>query len=150
VDTPAREDEWVEITEFLTARLGEDEAAARAAFNAPERGNRRPIVPDGRWNVGDEEPGMRRLPEDERDLSWPEYVTGIGIIIYPEGGHTAEHAAHIARHDPARVLREVEAKRAIVAAVAESPGEATGLGVAMLHLAAVYADHPDYRQEWRP
>jgi hypothetical protein len=25
-----------------------------------------------------------------------------------------------------------------------------GLGAAVRHLAAVYSDHPDYRQEWAP
>jgi hypothetical protein len=61
-----------------------------------------------------------------------------------------------------RVLREVEAKRAIVAAYVDSETclnrgytELTrGSQLARLsvcrHLAAVYSDHPDYRDEWRP
>ena len=59
---------------------------------------------------------------------------------------------------PARVLAECEAKRAIVeqAESAEaaiegewniSHGENPGWLI-LAHLAAVYADHPDYRQEW--
>ncbi|MEV7584406.1 DUF6221 family protein [Streptomyces erythrochromogenes] len=69
-------------------------------------------------------------------------------------------ATHIARHDPARALAEVEAKRRIIADyeryVAERrramggwdsyPGESPILAA----LAAVYADHPDYRDDWRP
>lgn len=53
---------------------------------------------------------------------------------------------------PARVLAECEAKRLIVADCAEYEGpETDGLSVrTLLALAAVYAEHPDYRQEWRP
>lgn len=59
---------------------------------------------------------------------------------------------------PARVLAECEAKRQIVAAHADDhkfcgdevilePGAPCDT---LLTLAAVYADHPDYRDEWRP
>ena len=51
----------------------------------------------------------------------------------------------LARHDPARVLAECEAKRQIVQN-AQDPGD--DLFVAILALP--YADHPDYREEWRP
>ena len=57
-------------------------------------------------------------------------------------------------------LREVEAKRAIVALgnAAEAAGfggeffvgESHGYENAVRALAAVYADHPDYREEWKP
>lgn len=75
---------------------------------------------------------------------------------------------HILSHDPASVLAECEAKRKVV----ESADEATGLDmqvdaefrvgrrdvnaepylgdVILRHLAMPYADHPDYRPEWRP
>jgi hypothetical protein len=69
-----------------------------------------------------------------------------------------ELCAHIARHDPARVLREVAAKRAILARYEERPAnlgdslqqgqECMGLLYAMEALAAVYSDHPDYDPEW--
>ena len=74
-----------------------------------------------------------------------------------------------ARHDEtphsgpgstARVLREVEAKRRIVDVAAECAdgmwhtgytcGAENGYADILDHLAAVYADHPDYREEWRP
>jgi len=68
--------------------------------------------------------------------------------------------AFILRHDPARVLREVEAKRAILARyVAPWPHnlgeslqlsqERMGLLYAVEHLAAVYSDHPDYDPAWK-
>jgi hypothetical protein len=71
---------------------------------------------------------------------------------------------HIARHDPARALREVAAKRAIVEAYRQSRDilmdnretwdlvrAAVGAQrVTVTRLAAVWSDHPDYRAEWRP
>src|SRR5688500_18090508 len=45
---------------------------------------------------------------------WAERVEGDDLTIYDEGGHSEAHAAHIARWDPARVLAEVAAKRAII------------------------------------
>jgi hypothetical protein len=74
----------------------------------------------------------------------------------------AEHwACYPPPQEPTRLLAECEAKREIVRAYqlrAEQGsgrgGEvigyhATGVAVAIRHLAAVYADHPDYRGEWR-
>ena len=63
---------------------------------------------------------------------------------------------HIARHDPARILREVAAKRALMAShdIGHDPCEAHGAMYesvpcdVILHLAAVYSSHPDYQQEW--
>jgi len=76
-----------------------------------------------------------------------------------------ELADHIARHGPARVLAECEAKRRIVEEHAPwlDVGKSTCprcRGAAnravpapcptLRALASVYANHPDYRQEWRP
>ncbi|MFE7752146.1 DUF6221 family protein [Streptomyces sp. NPDC057428] len=68
---------------------------------------------------------------------------------------------HIARHDPARVLAEVDAKRellsryeAMVADVLVVTGREAILSeyrrVILPSLALPYADHPGYRAEWRP
>jgi hypothetical protein len=59
---------------------------------------------------------------------------------------------HTARHSPARVLREVAAKRAILRLYDNPKASAhvSGLVLAMVHIAAVWSDHPDYRAEWRP
>ena len=56
----------------------------------------------------------------------------------------------MARFDPARVLREVEAKRRIVG-WADSPAlpDAEYFYV-LTALALPYADHGDHREEWRP
>ena len=81
------------------------------------------------------------------------------------------HTVHIARHDPARVLREVEAKRAILDR--HMPHQPAFGGLAcdwcsedvddrpqiakerwpcpdVRSIATVWSDHPDYRPEWKP
>lgn len=64
----------------------------------------------------------------------------------------SESAEHIARHDPARVLREIEAKRRILGRV---NSHATIMGWDEIHgdllrsLALPYADRPGFREEWR-
>lgn len=66
-----------------------------------------------------------------------------------------------ARHDPARVLRDVEADRRLLAewlkAEADpaiddqwNAGLAAGLRLAVQIRTARYGDHPDYREEWKP
>ena len=71
---------------------------------------------------------------------------------------------HALRHDPARVLADIEAKRQMVDAYVEAGrqlvdaapesefayGRSVGLGIAVCLLALPYASHPDYRPEWRP
>jgi hypothetical protein len=75
-------------------------------------------------------------------------------------------AHHVAEHDPSRVLREVEAKRRIIALCEPPivditgpgdterqyvPGEGEPWGAEVLRLLALpYADRPGYRPEWRP
>lgn len=96
--------ETLTLTEFLLARIAEDEVTARTA-----------LVVDGRqvWQVQD----------------WIELDN--------------EVLAHTDRHDPHRVLAECEAKRRIVNIVPDLQGV---LGA----LALPYANHPDFREEWRP
>jgi hypothetical protein len=71
---------------------------------------------------------------------------------------------HIVRHDPARVLAEVDAKRQVVERFEQAQryastawgqsnaasAEAQALRAVALLLASVHADHPDYRDEWKP
>jgi hypothetical protein len=60
-------------------------------------------------------------------------------------------AAHIAPHDPARVLAECEATGELVDYLRRASRH-TPIGQALLEwgriVAGVYADHPDYQQEW--
>lgn len=83
--------------------------------------------------------------------------------------HTTELPAalanHIARHDPARVLAEVEAKREMLREAdsfcaeyyADMDDDSSAYQRAACWretnarlLALPYANHPDYRDEWRP
>jgi hypothetical protein len=149
------------ISDFLLARIAEDEAEARAA------------QPGGWYAQGG---GQVMLPAPWSRRPWTEnaVVVSPATTIGPQGQSDADH---IARWDPARVLAECEAKRRLVELHAiqverdrQSPFDpATGaersewavdlycdvcgwVSVACdtLHaLASVYADHPDYQQEWR-
>jgi len=154
------------ITEFLEARIAEDEAVARDASQ-------------GRWEViprGDQ-PTVQEAGID----AW------LAITSSDPGRPKDANAKHIARHDPARVLAECKAKRVIIEqhkdwpVLVERKPEFTEAGndlhsmtyrvtqemvwlteqeyvkkfgveaptTNMIRaLAAVYADHPDYQQEW--
>jgi Family of unknown function (DUF6221) len=89
----------------------------------------------------------------------------------PLGNPDAAQREHIARADPGRVLREVEAKRKRLALMADAQadmdrlladkhagraeqamavGRARGATVAVKYDAEVYSDHPGYRAEWKP
>jgi hypothetical protein len=137
-----------DLTTFLRARLDEDEQTARAA--AEELG--------ADWYYDDGFVLARR----EGD----QVVTGSQDFLERERGE------HIARHDPARVLADVEAKRQIIeqhkpATVSYLPSRERGCVTCstaqtwdaqaneancqtLCLLALPYADHPDYRDEWRP
>lgn len=106
-----------DLPAFLLARIGEDEAGVRAATPGPWR-----------WE-GDAFDGDP--PYCPHGSEWtdhgPDLFGGVvGPSGYPEsvissGGYDASYlnitrpnAEHIARHDPARVLADCAAKRAIV------------------------------------
>ncbi|MFE6829236.1 DUF6221 family protein [Streptomyces sp. NPDC057717] len=73
---------------------------------------------------------------------------------------TTGDADHIACHDPARVLREIEAKRRIIEGHKRYAAERRRMmggwdpqsndSPILAALASVYADRPGYREEWRP
>jgi uncharacterized protein DUF6221 len=87
------------------------------------------------------------------------------LVIDGEEIHPKD-ARHIARHDPARALREIEAKRArierykrAIAVGGVSPssftrGQDNGYAEACLDSirddVAVWSDHPDYQEGWKP
>jgi hypothetical protein len=131
-----------DLIAFVSARLDEDEAAAGYATQPP-------------WTNSAPGPFVG--------------AEGRGIIAQTREGGDAEH---IARHDPARVLREVAAKRAILAAhphvKVEYPSGSANFGCEPCEhdseygmygdgwcktaraLASVWSDHAGYRQEWKP
>jgi len=135
-----------DLIAFLKARL--DELAATASYAGPAR------------------------------IAWLTYRDDQGAMLYTTVAAGGDHAPWVADghelpgpasarivYDPARVLREVEAKRAIIErykrapAVSGSPvsftrGQDEGYRQACMDairdLATIYGDHPDYRQEWAP
>jgi hypothetical protein len=127
-----------DLAAFISARLDEDEAAAGA-------GARRVGMP---WRA-------------EPQLGTPGglVIDDLGLVGSTGGRYAAEH---IARHDPARVLREVAAKRKILDH--HKPVRHEGrtmchscLGAeiswpcqTLQHLAVIWADHPDYDPDWAP
>lgn len=135
------------LVAFLRARLDEDRAVAEAC-----------AAEDGAvWSAGD------------RHLS--ESVTaerGGYVACAPyEGVMPWETRRHIADHDPARALAEVEAKRRIVDFLADDAGfdlpatttqamsreewdRVFSARLTLKLLALPHTDHPDYRQEWKP
>jgi hypothetical protein len=129
-----------DLVAFVRARLDEDELWARAA-SAPRYETDGPAPPNGAhwvWGLGDNwehykpEPLEKYLGEDS-DLGraslvtveeWPwqsEYSNGRTlahrVLCLDEEVRTAD-AAHIVRHDPARVLRNVQGARVILDVVA--------------------------------
>jgi hypothetical protein len=85
-----------DLVAWLRAAMDEDEQVAQGAA---ERDSGEWFEGDG-WNVYRAEDTTPHDDEDSHDL-----------VVY---GNVEVQSAHIARHDPARVLREVAAKRGIV------------------------------------
>lgn len=125
------------LTEFVAARLDEDEAAASHTSPAP-------------WQATP----LATYVSDANDVR-------VAALAFTEDGR------HIARHDPARALREVAAKRAILAEHRQWVfGGTTGCSTChagheigdpppgpcptLRALAAVYSDHRDYDPAWAP
>ena len=113
----------VTLTEFLLARIAEDEAAARE------------VPGDGEfctWNRSwDGSPTRDLVVDGER-------ITPLPMTM----------DEHICRWDPARVLAECEAKRWLVFLSEHGCGD--DYERVQQALALPYAAHPDYDEEWRP
>lgn len=144
------------ITEFLEARITEDVAVARAAEPGP-------------WYVDDEEQTVRaREYAGEIMFDRSAECRSEWLENFKPG------AEYIARNDPSRVLAECAAKRVVIEAhppyyadpnydrsdvlcgtcglepeeECYPPGAVEYPCPTLKALAAVYKDHPDYRQEW--
>jgi Family of unknown function (DUF6221) len=123
-----------DLIAFVRARLDEDEAAARAVEDNSEPW-------PGQWEAD----GNYALRTHN---GWVLATAGT-----PGGEFRPGVLAHIARHDPARALRDVAADRLILAVYVlqnEDPGYLKGLKYAIACRAERFSDHPDYRPEWRP
>lgn len=136
-----------DIVGFIAARLDEDEKLARATAG------------DLTYRVED---GLRWIYDAGRSAA-AIIMDGRGEeVLHQEGlGYPLEtQAEHIARHDPARVLRDVAAKLRIVGrhgayegrCVVCCTGDDEGWHVwpcgTIRDLASVWADHPDFDPAW--
>lgn len=134
------------LAEFLLARIADDEATARNALPAALAGD---PEPEPIWQHRGDGYIFIETPDDPLDY----------VVVYDEGSPSDEEAGHIVRWQPRRVLAECETKRHIVAECARwsemdpycSPIDMSSLiaDEFLLLLAQPYADHPDYREEWR-
>lgn len=125
-----------DLVEFLTAQYDEDEKTARAAGGGRASGRRWDAVQAAdcraRGAIGD----------------------GHGDIVVYECYAGADHANHIARHDPARVLADIAAKRRRLER--HTPGDGAFCGACEQEWpcedvridASVYADRPGYKPQW--
>lgn len=146
------------LTEFLLARIAEDEAVARAATPGPWQWE--PEDQSGNW--GDSGGSLETVARGPRysDGSQGAEATVIGAWGHDAWGLdvSAEDAAHIARWDPARVLAECEAKRQIlnsIRALASSDwplSQPVAMAIDSMAgaLALPYRDHPGYDERWKP
>jgi len=139
-----------DLVAFLRARLDEDEASVQA-LTVPHQWHTGP-GDDPEWT--DEELVCMWPPEFHTPYEQDKHWRGLTVS-------GPELAAYIARHDPARVLAEVEAKRKIVNAL-EQWSDPTNPAIkyagaelrrdSLFHvcvaLASVYAGHDDYWPEW--
>lgn len=127
------------LTDFLLARIAEDEEVAREAI-------------PGTYSPNADEDGSWRMIEVDHEGIWPEPASKpVPSWGYESGELWAEH---VTRHDPARVLAECEAKRPLIHrwqnATPDGDDWAQEAWAAMCAWAVAYADHPDYNPDWRP
>lgn len=118
------------IVEFLKQRIAEDEALAEAAI--------------------DDHPHWLAMGHDLY-----QYEGGVSSGYLAVDRRAPQGVEHIANWDPARVLAECQAKRAVIATherqtFDDDPDAWIVLSEILLrHLAAVYADHPAYDPAWQ-
>lgn len=188
-----------DIVEFIRERLAEDEQwalAASAPYPYAVEGTTTPLTGvHWTWVVGEDWTPVTVDPVTDEfvggSASHPVNLASVEQWPVPpwtlEDGTEIPHSdmpatvanemvevlagpgGHIARHDPARVLREVEAKRRVLARHHEeshvSGPICRGCGFTgdldeprnFIHeceelqdLAAAWSDHPSYRSEWSP
>lgn len=156
-----------DLVQWLGEQLDEDERIARAASWCDEAASwRTEPSPFGARHAG-----QRWYVEDAMD-------DGVISHVDPAASDDEGVARHIARHDPARVLREIDAKRRLVEDLLSDPhvevddpfyscavvaradvkrfggvcdcGRDDRLLQRLRLLALPYADRPGFREEWRP
>ena len=92
----------IDLLTWLNGVLDQVEATAKAAI--PDGGR-------GEWPWDCPHEGMQHKPPSH-DLCAG--IDGDEIRVFDDGGHSVAQAKHIVTHDPAAVLADIAAKRAIV------------------------------------
>ena len=122
-----------DLARWLTAQLDEDERIARAVED-------RSAPWGGQW-MADGDSAVRT-------------VNGHVLFYRHDSGPLKPGLAdYVAEWDPARVLREVDAKRRILAEAAEYEPGIPGfpeMWTVLRLLALPYVDRPGYLEAWRP
>jgi hypothetical protein len=138
------------LSEFLLARIAEDETTAYATTPGPWKHSVHGHRPDGVDHSVWAETAGRYVVED-----------------FAGNPYAEADAAHISRHDPAHVLARCEAHRRIVNMHADDGRRCSSCYIethdinqpiwpqaspcpTLYALALPYSDHPDCRDEWRP
>lgn len=111
------------LTDFLLARIADDEAAI---------GTQIPVPDTVLIKVA---PGVS-------------IVHNLGAMMYPDAMTVGRRRVSV-RIDKDRLLAECEAKRQLVEDCRDSLRHEPLAERALWYLALPYADHPDYRQEWK-
>lgn len=161
----------IELIRWLGEQLDEDERIARDASGGTVEGE------PGRWKAapgGDEwEASRTDCDEDELLVALrpglprpPDVMSGLWgqiVAFKPEFedrrvSSPLPQLVHAARHDPARVLREIDAKRDLLRFAngihdhheTFTTGIAARLEKVLRLYALAYVERPGYRQEWKP
>lgn len=144
------------IEEFIEARIDEDERIAQSAID-PERpgmhwcwedGERDPLQPGDEPEELDTQAIAMRTVEEYPTRSvgpLPAFILRQVEARLPGG------LWHIARHDPARVLRQCAAIRATMSFYASLTSASQQIEFedhVLAAVAAIWSAHPDYQQEW--
>jgi len=183
-----------DLIAFLRARLDEDEQWALAASRPYPYADGAPGVPESgvrwQWVEGPDWEPTRPDPAVREFVAEPGVSCNlVSVETWPSSGRLMPRpvateiiemdsaaAGHIVRHDPARVLREVAAKRGELAdhtlhddgescrrcvvwgvQLSLDPGPAPAVAArvpfpcpTLRRLALPYADHKDYQEGWKP
>ncbi|MFD5065445.1 DUF6221 family protein [Streptomyces sp. NPDC058394] len=133
-----------DLVQFLRDRLDEDEKMAGAASESP-------------WSVANGDYAKLVYGADQSAVLCGGCWGGEASVF-----ESTDDVLHIVRHDPARVLAVVEAKRAAIShyeklrsfAEKEHREEyilAEDVAATVIKMLVLpYADHPGYRDDWRP
>lgn len=135
------------LRDFLAARYDETEEVARAATH-PERDTA--DQPGANWHAGANGYDGGSVEHDGKCYA---------PVVYDKGSPSDEQARHIALHDPASALLDLEAKRRLLALHHDNAcDECRYCGYhggnwpceTLLIMALPFAAHPGYLPEWAP